>query len=230
MKSKGRRRVEAELLAMRDEAQQHLDKQRRASKQGSGSVDGRRFSEESGSQLSTNEPRGRRSAGYATGAGAATDDSFGERDEEEEERAPFSSAPTASSPSARLAMAERELAEVTAQRDAAMELLESSRLENARLSAELDRAKSYKALYAAAHHEHKGMKASLAASTEICMGQQRLIQMLQQATPSYALDPDELLAGPGGVDLAPPPPSPSPPARRERGMRRRGDAGGGGGG
>lgn len=34
MKSKGRRRVEAELLAMRDEAQQHLDKQRRASKQG----------------------------------------------------------------------------------------------------------------------------------------------------------------------------------------------------
>lgn len=78
----------------------------------------------------------------------------GERDEEEEERAPFSGATTTStlSVSARLAMAERELAEVTAQRDAAMELLESSRLENARLSAELDRAKSYKALYAAAHH------------------------------------------------------------------------------
>lgn len=34
MKSKGRRRVEAELLAMRDEAQQQLGKQRRASKQG----------------------------------------------------------------------------------------------------------------------------------------------------------------------------------------------------
>lgn len=39
-----------------------------------------------------------------------------------------------------------------AQRDDALELLESSRYENARLSAELDRARSYKALYAAAYH------------------------------------------------------------------------------
>lgn len=49
-------------------------------------------------------------------------------------------------------MAEKALAEVTAQRDDALELLELSRQENARLTAELDRARSYKALYAAAHH------------------------------------------------------------------------------
>lgn len=76
---------------------------------------------------------------------------------EEEERAPFSSAPTAppplsSSSSSRLALAERALAEVTAQRDEALRLLESARHENTRLGAELERARSYKALYAAAHH------------------------------------------------------------------------------
>lgn len=76
---------------------------------------------------------------------------------EEEERAPFSSAPTAgaaaaTSSSSRLALAERALAEVTAQRDEALRLLESARNENARLGAQLDRARSYKALYAAAHH------------------------------------------------------------------------------
>lgn len=42
--------------------------------------------------------------------------------------------------------------EVTAQRDEALDLLESARRENARLNAELERARSYKALYAAAHH------------------------------------------------------------------------------
>lgn len=49
-------------------------------------------------------------------------------------------------------MAERALAEVTAQRDEALKLLGAARHENARLGAELDRARSYKALYAAAHH------------------------------------------------------------------------------
>lgn len=74
---------------------------------------------------------------------------------EEEERAPFSTAPTMASTvasSSRLALAERALAEAKAERDEALRLLESARQENARLGAELERARSYKALYAAAHH------------------------------------------------------------------------------
>lgn len=55
------------------------------------------------------------------------------------------------SASARVSLAERALAEMTAQRDEALDLLEVSRRENARLSAELERSRSYKALYAAAH-------------------------------------------------------------------------------
>ncbi|CAN0217611.1 unnamed protein product, partial [Pylaiella littoralis] len=170
MKSKGsRRRMERELLAMRDEAQQHQpqhqhrsfgqlppgekqqqSRRRTISKQESGSVDERRYSEDTASLLSNNEGRGARSTASVVGAGAATDDSCGE----EEERAPFSNPPTATrlSASARLVLAERALTEVMAQRDDALELLESSRYENARLSAELDRARSYKALYAAAYH------------------------------------------------------------------------------
>lgn len=61
------------------------------------------------------------------------------------------------------------------------------------------------------------MKASLAASTQICMGQQQLIQMLQASSRPSALDPEELLAGPGGSGsgsgLPPPPPSPPRPAQ-----------------
>lgn len=55
------------------------------------------------------------------------------------------------SASARLALAEKALAEVTAQRDEALDKLDILRSENAKLSAELERARSYKALYAAAH-------------------------------------------------------------------------------
>ena len=55
------------------------------------------------------------------------------------------------STSTRLALAERALAEMTIQRDTALEELESSRRENAKLREELERARSYKALYAAAH-------------------------------------------------------------------------------
>ncbi|CAM9166013.1 unnamed protein product, partial [Ectocarpus sp. 13 AM-2016] len=221
MKAKGsRRRVERELLAMRDEAQQqasggtyrsssHRDRGASRKHQGTdgGSADGWRYSEDTASQLSNTEGRGGggRSAGSMAGAGSATDDSCGE----EEERAPFSRTPKAPlSSSTRLALAEKTLAEVTAQRDDALELLESSRQENARLTAELDRARSYKALYAAAHHEHQGMKASLAASTQICMGQQKLIQMLQQTSsaPPPALDPEDFLASVGGGGGRPPPP------------------------
>lgn len=55
------------------------------------------------------------------------------------------------------------------------------------------------------------MKASLAASTQICMGQQKLIQMLQASPGSSALDAEELLVGPLGVRT---PPSFSPSQRR----------------
>lgn len=55
------------------------------------------------------------------------------------------------STSARLALAERELAEMIAQRDEALDELDACRRENAKLREELERARSYKALYAAAH-------------------------------------------------------------------------------
>lgn len=69
---------------------------------------------------------------------------------EEDERAPFGGTPMMST-SARLALAERELAEVIAQRDEALDELDACQRENAKLREELERARSYKALYAAAH-------------------------------------------------------------------------------
>lgn len=69
---------------------------------------------------------------------------------EEDERAPFGDTPMMST-SARLALAERELAEVIAQRDEALDELDAYRRDNAKLREELERARSYKALYAAAH-------------------------------------------------------------------------------
>lgn len=64
------------------------------------------------------------------------------------------------------------------------------------------------------------MKASLAASTQICMGQQQLIQMLQASSRPSALDPEELLAGPGGGGGGLPPPPPSPPRPAQASIRR----------
>ena len=65
------------------------------------------------------------------------------------------------------------------------------------------------------------MKASLAASTQICMGQQKLIQMLQASSSASGLDTEELLASPLG-GRTPPPLSP-PPARRRSGTLERGE-------
>lgn len=64
------------------------------------------------------------------------------------------------------------------------------------------------------------MKASLAASTQICMGQQKLIQMLQASPGSSALDAEELFAGPLGV-RTPPHFSPSPRRRASTAFDRR---------
>lgn len=67
----------------------------------------------------------------------------------EEERAPFSG--SSLGVSARLMLAERALAEVTAQRNEALQELEAVKEENATLTSDLERAQSYQSLYAAAH-------------------------------------------------------------------------------
>ena len=78
--------------------------------------------------------------------------------EDGDERAPYADAPppVARTASSRLAVTERHLADVTAQRDQALDLLAASRHENARLGAELERAQSYRALYTAAYHVRGG--------------------------------------------------------------------------
>lgn len=67
----------------------------------------------------------------------------------EEERAPFSG--SSLGVSARLMLAERALAEVTAQRNEARQELGAVKEENAALVSELERARSYQALYAAVY-------------------------------------------------------------------------------
>ncbi|CAM9830683.1 unnamed protein product, partial [Choristocarpus tenellus] len=104
-----------------------------------------------------------------------------------------------------LARAEKSFLDMTVWRNEVLEQLADAEEENASLRMQLGKARVFANLYAAARKEHESLKASLAASSQICLQQQQLIEMLQSSSVSSlyhhpnlsALDVEQLLAGPG---------------------------------